>query len=67
MRGNVKFFDDKKGFGFIMPEDGGPEVFVHRTGMVPPLYLLQTNDVVTFEVEQSHKGNGKKAVNVERA
>lgn len=60
--GTVKFFNTEKGFGFITPEDGGKDVFVHKTGTRSD---LMEGDKVTFEVEQSPKGLN--AVNVERA
>ena len=63
--GKVKFFDDTKGFGFIAPDDGGDEVFVHRTALVRPLNLLLPDQSVSYEVAQATKGNGKKAVSVQ--
>jgi cold shock protein len=60
--GTVKFFNSEKGFGFITPEEGGKDVFVHKTGTRSN---LMEGDKVTFEVEQSPKGLN--AVNVERA
>jgi CspA family cold shock protein len=65
--GKVKFFSDEKGFGFIRPDDGGDEVFVHRTDLGQNLNMLITDQRVTYELAdaRSKKGNGKKAVNVE--
>ncbi len=60
--GTVKFFNSEKGFGFITPDDGGKDVFVHKTGTRAD---LREGDKVTYEVEQSPKGLN--AVNVERA
>jgi CspA family cold shock protein len=54
-KGTVKFFNGTKGFGFITPEDGGADVFVHSTGLVDQ---IRENDKVTFDVE-----NGKKGLN----
>jgi len=53
--GTVKFFNVAKGFGFITPSNGGPDIFVHTSGLVDE---LRENDKVSFDVE-----NGKKGVN----
>lgn len=57
--GTIKFFNEAKGFGFIVPADGGNEVFVHATGLNGP---VRENDKVTYTVEQGKKGLN--AVNV---
>ncbi|MCJ0741748.1 MULTISPECIES: cold-shock protein [Pedobacter] len=57
--GTVKFFNVTKGFGFIIPTNGGPEVFVHSTGLIDE---IRENDKVQFDVEQGRKGLN--AVNV---
>ena len=62
--GSVKFFSDGKGFGFIQPDDGGDEVFVHRTALARPLNILIADQQVSFELVDAAKGNGKKAANV---
>ncbi len=59
--GTVKFFNETKGFGFIKPNDGGPEVFVHATGLVDK---ITQDDQVTYEVQDGKKG--KNAVNVRK-
>ena len=58
--GTVKFFNEGKGFGFITPDDGGKDVFVHING----LNGIQINegDKVSFDVEEGQKGLN--AVNV---
>ena len=62
-RGTVKWFSDSKGFGFITPDDGSKDVFVHHSEIQGVGFKsLSENDVVEFEVEQGAKG--PRAVNV---
>lgn len=58
--GTVKFFNDEKGFGFIAPEDGGKDVFVHANGLNGT--TIVEGDKVSFDVEEGKKGLN--AVNV---
>ncbi|AJA70475.1 cold shock domain-containing protein [Myroides odoratimimus] len=60
--GTVKFFNETKGFGFITPNDGGQDIFVHTTGLNE---RIRENDAVVYEVEKGKKGLN--AVNVRRA
>ena len=61
-KGKVKWFSDKKGFGFIASETGS-EVFVHHSAIQGDGYkTLEEGQEVEFEVEQSPKG--EKAINV---
>ena len=63
LRGKVKWFNDQKGYGFITPEDGSPDVFVHHTAIKAEGFRsLAENQTVEFEVLQSDKG--PKAANV---
>lgn len=62
MKGKVKFFNDKKGFGFIAGEDG-KEYFVHTTGLNSGVSIRE-GDSVTFEIEQGEKG--PKAIKVSK-
>ncbi len=60
--GTVKWFSEKKGYGFIEQEDG-PDVFVHFSGINSDGFkTLNEGDQVTFEIEQGQKGPS--AVNV---
>ena len=60
--GTVKWFSEKKGYGFIEQEDG-PDVFVHHTGIKGEGFKsLREGDRVTFDIEQGQKGPS--AVNV---
>ncbi len=56
-RGTVKWFDAKKGFGFITPEDGTDDVFVHHTNIVGQGFkTLNNGQAVEYEVGQGRKG-----------
>ncbi len=54
-QGTVKFFNPTKGFGFITPENGSEDVFVHVSGLYDE---IRDNDKVVYEVQ-----NGKKGLN----
>ncbi|AQX83986.1 cold-shock protein [Elizabethkingia bruuniana] len=62
-QGTVKFFNEAKGFGFITPNDGGEDIFVHSTGLISN--NIRENDSVVYEVERGKKGLN--AVNVKLA
>jgi len=53
MQGTVKFFNETKGFGFITPENGGKDIFVHTTGLVDE---IRENDKVEYDEEEGQKG-----------
>jgi CspA family cold shock protein len=55
--GRVRFFSDKSGYGFIIPDEGSIDVFVHRTAIRPLLKLLP-NQNVTYDLVKTEKGNG---------
>lgn len=66
MLGTVKFFNEIKGFGFIAPDDGTRDVFVHadalkKSGIIPP--ALDRDARVEFELEPV-VGKGPKAISV---
>jgi CspA family cold shock protein len=62
--GTVKWFNDDKGFGFITPDEGGKDLFVHHTGIVAQGFRsLSEGARVSFEAEAGDKG--PKAVNVQ--
>ena len=66
--GTVKFFNQSKGFGFITPDQGGKDVFVHitaveRSGIGP----LDEGMRVSFDTEPDKSGKGPKAVNLQEA
>ena len=63
--GTVKWFSDDKGFGFITPDEGGRDLFVHFTGITGDGYRsLAEGAKVTYEEEQGDKG--PKAINVQK-
>jgi CspA family cold shock protein len=52
--GTVKFFNEEKGFGFIIPDDGGNDLFVHVSAVERG--TLSKDDKVTFEIGEGNKG-----------
>jgi CspA family cold shock protein len=65
LNGTVKFFNSTRGFGFISPENGEKDVFVHASALessgVP---ALKEGDKVSFEIEDDRRGRGKQAANI---
>jgi cold shock protein len=64
--GTVKWFNDAKGYGFITPDDGGPDVFAHFSAIQGNGFKsLKEGQKVSFEVTQGPKG--KQASNIQPA
>lgn len=56
-RGTVKWFSDEKGYGFITPEDGSKDLFVHHSNILGEGFkTLSEGQQVTFETGQGRKG-----------
>ncbi len=65
MTGTVKFFNAERGYGFIKPDDGGRDVFVHITAVERAgLKDLTEGQRISFDVEPDKKGKGPKAVDL---
>lgn len=52
-KGTVKFFNNSKGFGFIIPDEGGRDVFVHKNGLIDE---IADGEKVSYDVQESQKG-----------
>ncbi len=64
-QGTVKWFNDDKGYGFITPDDGGEDLFVHHSGIAGGGFKsLDEGDKVTYESERGRRG--MQAVNVSK-
>ena len=61
-KGTVKFYNEEKGFGFIVDNNSGQEIFVHSSGLIDE---IREGDTVTFETARGKKGMN--AVNVQLA
>lgn len=56
-KGTVKWFNDAKGFGFITPDDGGKDLFVHHSAIQGSgFHSLSEGDKVEYEAQQGQKG-----------
>lgn len=60
--GKVKFFNERKGFGFIIDDESQKDIFVHASGLID---RIQENDDVAFDITEDQRG--KKAINVKKA
>jgi CspA family cold shock protein len=64
-QGTVKWFNDEKGFGFITPDEGGEDLFVHHSGIAGGGFkTLDEGERVTYESERGRRG--MQAVNVSK-
>jgi cold shock protein len=65
MAGTVKFFNAERGYGFITPDEGGRDIFVHVTAVEQAgLKSLSEGQRISFDIEPDKKGKGPKAVNL---
>jgi cold shock protein len=63
--GTVKFFNQDKGFGFITPDDGGKDIFVHISAVQSSgMDSLTDGQKVSFDTEPDKRGKGPKAINL---
>ncbi len=66
--GTVKWYNDQKGFGFIQPDDGGKDVFVHATALERAgMRGLVEGQKVTFEIETDRRSGKASATNLQSA
>ena len=66
INGTVKIFNGSKGFGFISPDGGDKDVFVHVSALeAAGIHGLNEGDKVSFVLEDDPRGRGKKAVQIE--
>jgi CspA family cold shock protein len=64
--GTVKFFNADRGYGFIKPDGGGRDIFVHVSALAQAgLQSLNEGQRVSYEIEPDKKGKGPKAVNLQ--
>jgi CspA family cold shock protein len=65
-KGTVKFFNADKGFGFVTPDGGAKDVFVHISALqASGIQSLREGQQITFDTEPDRTGKGPKAVNID--
>ena len=66
--GTVKFFNSQKGFGFIQPDDGGKDVFVHATALERAgMRSLREGDKISYEIETDRRTGKQSAGSLQQA
>jgi CspA family cold shock protein len=66
LNGTVKFFNHARGFGFIAPEDGSKDVFVHASALEKSsVGSIDEGDNVSFVIEDDPRGRGKQATEIQ--
>jgi CspA family cold shock protein len=66
--GTVKFFNTAKGYGFVQPDDGGKDVFIHATALEQAgIRSLNEGDKISFVLEDDKRGRGKQAGQIQKA
>jgi len=60
--GTVKFFNEQKGYGFINPDEGGNDLFIHISNVDPSEGLLKEGQKVSYEIGQGRKGPEARSV-----
>jgi CspA family cold shock protein len=64
--GTIKFFNTDKGFGFISPDGGAKDVFVHISALqASGIHSVRDGQKVSFDTEPDRTGKGPKAINIE--
>jgi CspA family cold shock protein len=67
MNGTVKFFNRAKGFGFIEPDEGGKDIFVHASALeAAGIGALNEGNRVSFVLEDDRRGRGKQAAQLKK-
>lgn len=67
-KGTVKFFNADKGFGFITPENGGSDIFLHVSALqASGLNGINEGQKISYDTEPDRRGKGPKAINIELA
>lgn len=57
LTGTVKWFDPQKGFGFVTPDGGGPDAFVHQSALPEGVRSLEEGQAIQYELENTPRGS----------